>query len=137
MYDCHKLEKYKNLTKIENCYRYVELLENRCKSKKALKFSQKKFCKYDSTKKIDGPLNFRILKVYKKNKNIQNGWIKNAPIFSNNKNFVKKRNLKEKEKWIKMYLNKNIKKTNLKKNKFEIKMKKIGKFFGEMEKKYK
>ena len=137
MYDCHKLEKYKKLTNIENCYRYVELLEKKCKSKKALNFSQKKYCKYDSTKKKEGPINFKILKVRKEKKDIIKGWIKDTPIFSNNKNFLKKRNLKEKGKWIKAYLNKNIKSTNLKKKRFEKKMRKISNYFQDIENKYK
>lgn len=42
---------------------FMKLLEAGCPKFKAMHFSSKNICRTDSTKKIDGPEKFRILKV--------------------------------------------------------------------------
>jgi hypothetical protein len=132
-----KLENQKFNTNVENCYRYVELLENKCDNQKALQFSQKKFCHYDSTKKLEGPKNFRILKVSYNKNYTENGWIKGTPVFSNNKPFLKKLSLKENNTYFTQYFNQNIVKTDNKKKGFEKKLNIVKTFYKQMEDKYK
>jgi hypothetical protein len=42
---------------------YLKLRKEGCEQKEALTFGGKSVCRADSTKKLDGPPNFRVLKA--------------------------------------------------------------------------
>lgn len=54
---------YKNNADNKRAVLYLKLLSSGCPKSLALRFSSKNICRVDSTKKTDGPTDFRILKV--------------------------------------------------------------------------
>jgi len=52
----------KNVTQ-KNAIIYLKLRDDGCTKRKALQFSSRDPCRTDSTKRVDGPSNFKLLKV--------------------------------------------------------------------------
>lgn len=80
--DCTRFrEGFKGIS-IEQAMMYLKLRREGCNRKDAIVFGGKAFCRVDTTKELDGPPSFRILKISSKPKiATHNGWLCQLPEF--------------------------------------------------------
>lgn len=138
MEECKKLKTIKNKVGLKNCFRFNELILLKCPLKKALNFSKKQFCRYDTTKRKDGPIGFRKLKVHKSSlpRKMNKGWTTNSPEITNKYHLKNLKSKKELNTIMKNYLVEQNKSAKKRVKTLEKKIYAVSKFYNGLNKKY-
>ena len=135
MHFCKRTPSNRKRVTLDASLKYNELINLSCPDKKALVYSMKKSCRFDSTKQLDGPCVCRKLKVNKSLSSyyIQNGWYRKEPLITNNYKCTTVRRDRKKNAWIKSYIKNGTKDIRKRSEHLQKKFKSTSNFFTEME----
>ena len=138
MNKCRKLRLTKPKVNLNQCLKFNELLSLNCPVKSALRFSVKKYCRYDATKTVDGPPSMKKLKVHKSHSNpkVASGWKLTEPVMSNRYNLKQLHSLSRTNKQLRTYVEDQKKDIKTRAMTIEDRMKKVSGFYKELNEKY-
>ncbi|CAD8147832.1 unnamed protein product [Paramecium pentaurelia] len=71
VHKCAKFRTFENKADTRRALVFLKLLDNSCPREEALKFCKKRICRFDTTKKLEGPPKFRLIR----NATTSRGWI--------------------------------------------------------------
>ncbi|CAD8171939.1 unnamed protein product [Paramecium octaurelia] len=71
VHKCAKFRTFENKVDTRRALVFLKLLDNSCPREEALKFCKKRICRFDTTKKLEGPPKFRLIR----NATTSRGWI--------------------------------------------------------------
>ncbi|CAD8096806.1 unnamed protein product [Paramecium sonneborni] len=71
VHKCAKFRTFENKADTRRALVFLKLLDNSCPREEALKFCKKRICRFDTTKKMEGPPKFRLIR----NATTSRGWI--------------------------------------------------------------
>ena len=138
MNKCQKLRLVKSKLSLEQVLKFSELVALDCPTDKAIKFSTKRYCRYDTTKLMDGPVNHRKLKVNKSSPNLRGhqGWRFDNPIISNRYNLRHMKKMDKMNRQLKTYIDNQTKDIKKRAKTLEKRMKRVNEFYKELNSKY-
>jgi hypothetical protein len=98
---CKRVSMVRPKVEPSQVFMFVELVNNKVPRIDALKFSVRTHCQYDSTKRVDGPPKFRIMKSYADPRAVKvNGWMSDRPIVTNDPIQLDLRRIKQQKDWM-------------------------------------
>lgn len=136
MFECKKLDPSSGRITLKQSMRFSELAANNCPSHKAVLFSLKRHCRYDSTKTKDGPVGFKNLKVQNDVEQLYNqkGWYLKEPSIGNTTRGVKKPNIHNV--WLQNYIDNQNKDINKRTKELERRINSTSEFYKNLNNKY-
>lgn len=136
MFECKKLDPNSARVRLSHCVRYSELASQGCPQRKAIIFASKRYCRYDATKKLDGPVGFRLLSVTNGVSMFYNqqGWLLKEPAIGNLQQSASKPN--PETKWLQNYIDIHTKDITDRTKELERRVNSTSDFYKQLNKKY-
>lgn len=98
---CKRVSMLPPIVEPSQAFIFIELIQSKVPRDQALRFAQRAHCQYDSTKRIDGPPKYRIIKSYADPRAVKvNGWMSDRPIITNDPIQLDLRRIKQQKDWM-------------------------------------
>ena len=98
---CKRVTMLPPIVEPSQAFIFVELVKSKVPRNQALRFAQRVHCQYDSSKRVDGPPNYRIIKSYADPHAVKvNGWMSDRPIVTNDPLQLDLRRIDQQKDWM-------------------------------------